>query len=259
MTLLSKEDNFYNESYPSIIVSTLLKDEKFLAPALKDVGLTLDDEMKEAVFAMMNCSGLLRVEGLHDTFHICRPKVYNAIAEKAVAYFVGGRVDPVFVDNFIRQTAHQLKIRILTEISNKSALSNVDLIKEYNANIRFGPLSHRKAEIADVKTIIDSREDISRLAIIKYDLSYTDVGPIIMSITTPVPICQLLVVLRDKSVAQMTRLIKNLNSALYYIYSVNRSPHKRNIYYLSFMRLDCAPAYGGSNPFLAEISDVIDL
>ncbi|KAI1716891.1 hypothetical protein Ddc_10267 [Ditylenchus destructor] len=257
------DSNFYNESYPAILVSTLLKDKKFLDPALRDVGLTLDDErsteIENFILAMVNCSHLLRVEGLHDIFDICRPIVYNAVAERPFAYFIGGRYDPVFADNFIRQTTRNAKIRIFTETANQSALPKDDLIKEYKESVRFGSLSSGKIGFADIKTIIDLRDDINRLAIIKYDLSYTDVEPIIMSITTPVTVCQLLIVLRDKSVVQVARLVKNLSSALYYIFAVNMSPHKRNIYYLSFMRLNCVPAYGTSNPFLAKLSDVFGL
>ncbi|KAI1697549.1 hypothetical protein DdX_18436 [Ditylenchus destructor] len=215
--------------------------------SLKDAGLMLDDELDSEednfILAMVNCSTLSRVDGLYDSFNICRPKGHNAVEERHFAYFIGGRFDPVFIDNFVRQTAHNIKIRIFTEASNKSALHKVDLIEEYKRNIHFGPLSTHNTGFADVKNIIDLREDNNRLEIMKYDLTYTDVEPIIMSITTPVPICQLLVVLRDKSVAQVARLIKSLNSALYYIYAANKSAHKRNVYYLSFMRFSCAPYY----------------
>ncbi|KAI1715860.1 hypothetical protein Ddc_10777 [Ditylenchus destructor] len=190
-----------------------------------------------------------RVDGLHDSFHICHPKGYNAVDEMRIAYFIGGRSDPALVENFIHQTAHDIKIRIFTEVANQSQQFKVNLIKEYKGNVRFGPLSLHKTGFADVKTIIDLRGDNHRLEIIKYDLSYTDVEPIIMSITTPVPICQLLIVLRDKSVAQVARLIKNLNAALYYIYAANRSPHKRNIYYLSFMRFSCGTDYDPQSTF----------
>ncbi|KAI1700333.1 hypothetical protein Ddc_18130 [Ditylenchus destructor] len=274
--------------------------------SLKDAGMTLDDEIgveeDNFILAMVNCSTLSRVNGLYDSFNVCRPKGHNAVEERHFAYFIGGRFDPVFMDNFVRQTAHNIKIRIFTELSvecydrrvchslavqrpvtstsvltgwlaewcaparssnsstsNKSAVSKVDLIEEYKGNVRFGPLSTHKTGFADVKNIIDLREDITRLEIMKYDLTYTDVEPIIMSITTPVPVCQLLVVLRDKSAAQVARLIKSFNSALYYIYAANKSPHKRSVYYLSFMRFSCAPYYGTSNPFFAEISDVFDL
>ncbi|KAI1709450.1 hypothetical protein DdX_11237 [Ditylenchus destructor] len=236
------DSDFFHKNYSSVVVRTLLHPEE-------ERGMQEGSDVK---YARVNCSLLARIKGdSNNYFDICLLKGYDALNERKIAYFIGGEFGDILTNDFVKKTGYNIRVRILSEHPEPTTLPEQGMVKEYLWNARFGAASYRNPSILDLKEFIDDRKDSKRLEIAKFDLDYEDAGLLIFSIVKPIEVCQIVVVLRNKSFQEAIEFIKQMNHFLYYISSFTHSSD--NVYNMSFIRYQCHPAYATGFPFIETL------
>uniref|UniRef100_A0A915DCG6 Uncharacterized protein n=1 Tax=Ditylenchus dipsaci TaxID=166011 RepID=A0A915DCG6_9BILA len=180
----------------------------------------------EFVYVQVNCSNIRYIDGKVNKFYYCRQIVLDHKAENKLHYMVGGSRDSTFVRNLGINAGPNMQTKYVTM---------KQILNSFNG----------KNKIFDLKNLIDAEKDNSRIEVLNYNLQDSrDVAQaesLILSVTTPIYACQLMVTLHDYTFEQTRSLVQKLNDALYHVFA--RISSKPNVEYISFMRYSCHHKY----------------
>lgn len=223
--------------------------------------ITANDHTQSFTYEAVNCPRLMKVNGAHSHFFICSTEdIVRGYHHGDVAYFVGGERDLLFEQNFHAATKH--KFRVIFIASAPQPLKKSKLLHELIDDIEVGPFTHDNRTA--LKDVVDHRFDTTKVEFIKFDLNskslladdhllFKDLTEaVVSSIYTGIDFCNILISLPISSTAHpygtLKYLIKRLNHAAYYLYSIVHK-EEEDIYHLSFVRRFCILKYKIGDPF----------
>ncbi|KAI1710862.1 hypothetical protein DdX_10564 [Ditylenchus destructor] len=213
-----------------VLAAIMLQSKVFLEQSTH-----LVDKSDGFLYARVNCSKIIPVIGTETRHSLCAPWHYPleinpkfpTKARERLVYVIGKRrFDLGFMEKFRIVTNQQLGERFVEE------------------NAR---LYHTGGSL---KEIIDQRDDNKNVEIFIYELEENPT-PLVLSLTTPIYACQLLITIRQKHLPILETLIKQLTKALYFLFAETRKGNG-DLYSVSFIRHSCRLKYEFSDPYFVS-------
>ncbi|KAI1704580.1 small glutamine-rich tetratricopeptide repeat-containing protein beta [Ditylenchus destructor] len=213
-----------------VLAAIMLQSKAFLEQSTR-----LVDKSGGFLYARVNCSKVIPVIGSETRHSLCAPWHYPleinpkfpTKARERLVYVIGKRrFDLGFMEKFRIVTNQQLGERFVEE--------NARLYQTGGS----------------LKEIIDQHDDNKNVEIFIYNLEENPTR-LVLSLTTPIYACQLLITIRQKHLPVLESLIKQLTKSLYFLFAETRTENG-DLYSVSFIRHSCRLKYEFSDPYFVR-------
>jgi len=182
------------------------------------------------------------ITGYSNQFQICYPPRNSLREEQRLAYFINGFRDFEFERNFKRLIGPKNFLKIFTK--NKPPKENTLYEKPDTVqyvDVRIYTDSDSENEIG-IKDLIDLNDDYHNMEFLKYEM-INETDPIVFSINIPVFSAHILLRLQGFDYEEIRYVIKRLNYAVYYPYSVEKGT-TGDVIFIAFMHKFSLNKYG---------------